>query len=357
MTTGNEPTEPGAPVPDDDKTSIVERPDVPVSDAPTVGDDADATTISQLPATPAPQPDASTTAPNPGDGQAAYEQTAFAPGPQQPSVGGTAPYTQAGVPSEPTTPQPTPEYGQQAPQYGQPPAYGQQAPQYGQNPQPGVAPQYGAPGQPPQSGQPPQYGQPGPYGQAPQYGAPAYGPTGQPQFDPNQGQQSAPGQYGAPAYPQAGQPGRQPYGAPAYGQQAPQAGQQPFAADPTLNPYAPTADGASSSGGKGKLIAIIGGVVVLIAAIVLITAFVWPNWAKGGLNQSAVEQGVQKILTSPDPDGYGLKDVKNVSCPGGQKVEQGTTFTCSVTVNGDNKHVTVTVKDGDGTYEVSRPTN
>ncbi|MFC3244709.1 DUF4333 domain-containing protein [Gordonia humi] len=357
MTTGNEPTEPGAPVPDDDKTSIVERPDVPVSDAPTVGDDADATTISQLPATPAPQPDASTTAPNPGDGQAAYEQTAFAPGPQQPSVGGTAPYTQAGVPSEPTTPQPTPEYGQQAPQYGQPPAYGQQAPSTARTPSQ-VSPRSTVrPASRPSQASRPSTASPVRTVRHPSTGRPPTVRPGSRSSTRTRGSSRLPASTVRRHTPQAGQPGRQPYGAPAYGQQAPQAGQQPFAADPTLNPYAPTADGASSSGGKGKLIAIIGGVVVLIAAIVLITAFVWPNWAKGGLNQSAVEQGVQKILTSPDPDGYGLKDVKNVSCPGGQKVEQGTTFTCSVTVNGDNKHVTVTVKDGDGTYEVSRPTN
>ena len=89
----------------------------------------------------------------------------------------------------------------------------------------------------------------------------------------------------------------------------------------------------------------------------LITAFVWPKWTQPSLNGSAVESGVQSILTSPEPDGYGISDVKDVSCPDGQAVKEGATFTCSVTVNGDNMHVTVTVKDSDGTYEVSRPTN
>jgi hypothetical protein len=74
----------------------------------------------------------------------------------------------------------TPQYGQNAPQYGQqPPAapqYGQNAPQYGQ--QPPAAPQYGQ--NAPQYGQQPpaapQYGQNAPqYGQAPQqYGQSPY---------------------------------------------------------------------------------------------------------------------------------------------------------------------------------------
>jgi hypothetical protein len=79
-----------------------------------------------------------------------------------------------------------PQYGQQPPQYGQPPEYGQQ------QPQPGQPPEYGQ--QPPPYGQqqPPQYGQqPPPYGQQP----------------PQYGQQPG-GQFGTP-------PGYSPYGGPA----------------------------------------------------------------------------------------------------------------------------------------------
>jgi hypothetical protein len=75
-------------------------------------------------------------------------------------------------PQEPSAPSvPPPAYGQQPPQYGQPP-YSQQPPPYGQQP-----PQYG---QPPYGQQPPPYGQ-----QPPQYGQPPYGQYGGPPM--NQG--------------------------------------------------------------------------------------------------------------------------------------------------------------------------
>lgn len=54
-------------------------------------------------------------------------------------------------------------------------------------------------------------------------------------------------------------------------------------------------------------------------------------------------------------ESYGLTDVSDVSCPSGQKVEKDTTFTCTVLVDGDQREVTVTFTDDDGTYEVGRP--
>ncbi|HEX9088383.1 MAG TPA: hypothetical protein VF867_12755 [Arthrobacter sp.] len=111
-------------------------------------------------------------------------------------------------PSNPDAPepgdQPTPRYGQNAPQYGQQPP---SAPQYGQTPP--AAPQYGQPPSAPQYGPPaPQYGQNAP--QLPQYGQNAP-QSNQPQYN-----QQAP-QYGQPGYgqPQYGQPG---YGQSPYGQ-------------------------------------------------------------------------------------------------------------------------------------------
>ncbi|GEE02869.1 hypothetical protein nbrc107696_33150 [Gordonia spumicola] len=336
MTTGNEPTDTGAsasqPDAGGDETSIVQRPDIPSSS----DDTSDATTISQLPVTPAPP-----------------QATEIIAKPEQPIAPAAPGYGQ------PQPPQPQPQQPGYAPtQFAQPPQaaqFGQpQAPQYGapqpQAPQPQQpAPQFGAPGQapvPPQPGQP--FGQP--QGAAPQYGAQSFGTAPMTAPEP----QGAAPQYGAPAYGPAGQPQ---YGAPAY--QAP--GGDSTLHPSTPNPYAPNpaAAGPDASGkrGKGLLIGIIAGVVVLIAAIALVTAFIWPKWTEKSLSQSAVESGVQKILTQAQPDGYGITDVKDVSCPDGQKVDAGVTFTCSVKVNGENKHVTVTVKDSDGTYEVSRPVN
>ena len=94
-----------------------------------------------------------------------------------------------------------------------------------------------------------------------------------------------------------------------------------------------------------------GGALLLIAAIVLITAFLFPGWAPKNLDQQAAQDGVQKILT----EDYQASDVSDVQCPSGQRVETGASFTCSVTVGGQQQQVTVTFIDDDGRYEVSRP--
>lgn len=98
------------------------------------------------------------------------------------------------------------------------------------------------------------------------------------------------------------------------------------------------------------------GVVLVIAALVALSAFVWPGWVGKTLSQSGLEDGVQRVLTDQDSaSGYGLTDVKDVSCPSGMKAEAGETFTCLVSVAGQNKRVTIKVTDDDGTFEVSAP--
>jgi hypothetical protein len=192
---------------------------------------------------------------------------------------------------------------------------------YGQ--QPGGEQQPGWDGQP-QQGQP-QQGYPG---QQQPYGAPGpqqpYGAPGQPP-------------YGSPNPPQYGQPGgSSPFGAP--GQQF---GQQP---GPYGQPNTPKKS-------RTPLIATITGVVVVII-ILLVTAFVAPGFAKTKvLNASSVQDGVQKILT----DTYKLSNVSKVSCPTGQEVKNGGTFTCKATIAGKDTDVKVTITDDNGTYQVGRP--
>jgi len=72
-------------------------------------------------------------------------------------------------------------------------------------------------------------------------------------------------------------------------------------------------------------------------------------------DHSKVETGVTKILTRYPPDGYGLTAISGVSCPANQPVITGTTFTCTLTVDGSPRAVTLTVKDDDGKYEVAPP--
>lgn len=74
------------------------------------------------------------------------------------------------------------------------------------------------------------------------------------------------------------------------------------------------------------------------------------------LDMRAAQAEVEHVLTD-DITGYGDKNVKNVVCNNGQNatVKQGDSFTCQVSVDGAQKHVTVTFLDNDGNYEVGRP--
>ncbi|WP_433655434.1 DUF4333 domain-containing protein [Nocardia sp. CA-128927] len=206
---------------------------------------------------------------------------------------------------------------------------GQQAP--GGTPQWGGQPQTPASAQPTQQWggeqQPPQQ----PWGQPPQQ--PAQQPWGQ-QPSPQWGQ---PGQQSQPQWGQAqpqdwqqGQPPQQ-----QWGQQQPQwGGQQP----------------APQSGGKGKGL-VIGLVVLGVVVIGAIIALVLLLTSKDKLDQSAVQDGVKKVLT----DSYGIQDVSDVSCPSGQEVKVDATFDCSLKVSGEGKKVTIKITKDDGTYEVGRP--
>ncbi|WP_430332485.1 DUF4333 domain-containing protein [Rhodococcus sp. ACT016] len=231
-----------------------------------------------------------------------YANTGF-PAPEQGQVAGQ--YNQYGqpYPAAPTPPSaPTAQWGAAAPQWGQP-----------------------APTQPtqqPWNSQPSGTGQPGP---APQWGAPA---SGQPQWG------AAPG-----GYPQQGGYAPQPgYPQPQFG--APQPNQWGAPAMP------PTA----SSSGNNKVLMWVG---IGVAAVVVVGGIVFATTSLGGktLDQNAAQKGVEQIVT----ESYGARSVSNVSCPSGQKVEQGSSFQCSLTVDGTPKTVTVTFTDNEGTYEVSRP--
>lgn len=311
MSEPNDPTPPAsggpagqnpAPSPDQDRTEVVRTPQPSEQSTALPGG-------SQVPsATP------------PGYAPSGY--------PQQPppagfgNAGAPNPYGQPNPYAQPTDPA----------QYGQQPAYGGQ--QYGAAPYAGQPNPYGQA----------QYGQ-GQYGQAPQYPAQQYG--GQPPYGSAPADQqpaaygAAPG-YGAGQQPAYGAPGQ--FGAPAAGDQpASQFGGDQFSSM------------AKQSRGTGLRTWLFAGAgaLVLIVAILLITAFWLPGWAPKSLSQNAVQDGVKQILTKD----YQAADVSNVSCPSGQKVEKGNSFSCSVTIGGQQQQVKVTILDDDGKYEVSRPTS
>ncbi|MDG5484276.1 DUF4333 domain-containing protein [Mycolicibacterium gadium] len=219
---------------------------------------------------------------------------------------------------DPSQQQPQPAYDpsqqQQYGQYPQQPAYQppqeyQQPTEYGQQAYPQQG-QYGQqPGYDPSSQYATQYGQPGQYGQQPtQYGQPG-------QYGQQPGQFGQPGQYGAPG----------------------------------------TEEGSKRS------LAVIGGVIGLLAAVIVAVVLVLGFWKPGffvttKLDIDAAQTGVQRVLTD-EANGYGAKNVSNVKCNDGQNptVEKGGTFDCEVSIDGTKRQVTVTFQDDSGTYEVGRP--
>ena len=107
--------------------------------------------------------------------------------------------------------------------------------------------------------------------------------------------------------------------------------------------------------------AVVGGIVGLLAALVVAAVLVLGFWKPGffvttKLDVDAAQSGVQQILTD-ESNGYGAKNVKDVKCNNGQSptVKKGETFDCEVSIDGTKRQVTVTFQDDDGTYEVGRP--
>jgi hypothetical protein len=214
----------------------------------------------------------------------------------------------------------------------QPPAYPPQ--QYPQYQQPG-APSGPAYQQPQQYPPTEQFGQQGPeysqsgYGQPPQYGQPQYGQ-----------------QYGQ-------------YGQPQYGQQPGQYGQPPQQPN-QYGQYSPYPAPGAEDGSKRSL-AVVGGIIGVLAAIVVVAVLVLGFWKPGffvttKLDVNAAQTGVQQILTD-ETNGYGARNVQDVTCNDGQSptVRKGDTFNCEVSIDGTKRQVTVTFQDDDGTYEVGRP--
>ena len=222
----------------------------------------------------------------------------------------------------------------------------------------------------------------------------------QPSSDPSHQpawQQPAPGQdqpawqqqppaYSPQQYPSYQQPGQQPYAAarsstrrpsssassrqeygqqayPQYGQQPGQYGQQPgqYGQQPGQYGQYPQYGSTETPEGSKRSLALVGGIIGLVAALVVAVVAVLGFWKPGffvttKLDVSAAQSGVQQILTD-ESNGYGAKNVKDVKCNDGDSptVKKGETFDCEVSIDGTKRQVTVTFQDNNGTYEVGRP--
>lgn len=201
--------------------------------------------------------------------------------------------------------------------------------------------------------------------------APAYTPSAYPQYQQQPAQfypqYPQPGypQYGQPGqYPQYGQPGQYPqYGQPEYGQYPQQPSQYPQSSQygqPGQYPqtYAPYTESAVES---KRSLAVIGAVVGVLAVIIIGIVLVLGFWSPGlfvttKLDINKAQVGVQQIL-SDETNGYGARNVKDVKCNSGKNptVHKGATFDCIASIDGTQRHVTVTFQDNKGTYEVGRP--
>ena len=94
---------------------------------------------------------------------------------------------------------------------------------------------------------------------------------------------------------------------------------------------------------------VLGAVVVVLIALG-VTGFWKPGFFVTKIfDVTAQQAAIKEVLTTS----LGTPAVESVSCPADQKVKAGNTFQCTVKVAGQEKKVTITVKDSDGNYEVS----
>jgi len=78
--------------------------------------------------------------------------------------------------------------------------------------------------------------------------------------------------------------------------------------------------------------------LLFVVAIVLVLGFVVPGWFRATVfDENAVAGGVEQVLTE-----QGLA-VEAVSCPPDMTVEVDNTFSCQVTVEGEQREVSITV--------------
>jgi hypothetical protein len=149
--------------------------------------------------------------------------------------------------------------------------------------------------------------------------------------------QAAP--YQQPAYPPAQQ---------GQGQYYPQYAQPP-------GQHGQPADGPTHSK-RWLLIAagVLFGALVAVAVAVGLLAF--GAFDRQVLDVTKAQEGVKHVVTDPTT-GYGVENVTDVKCNGGENpsAKKGDTFTCQVTVDGKQRKVNAVFVDDNGTYEVDRP--
>ncbi|MET7666612.1 DUF4333 domain-containing protein [Micromonospora luteifusca] len=122
---------------------------------------------------------------------------------------------------------------------------------------------------------------------------------------------------------------------------------------PQFGPAAPGSESgrASRRGVSPKLVAAIGGPVVLVVALVVVLGLIWPGFLNRKVfDTAALQRGVLTVLR----ENYQL-DADEVACPVAPPVTVNSRFSCSTRIAGEPKTVTVTVTSSAGRFEVGRP--
>lgn len=125
--------------------------------------------------------------------------------------------------------------------------------------------------------------------------------------------------------------------------------QRPMLAPPPWGGYPPPPQPARSHRaawwwiGGGGFVALAGTAVAIIAAAGGFTTYLF--------DQAGLEDGVHRTLV----DDYKLADVGTVTCPPDQEIVPGARFTCTASIAGEDRTITITVLNDAGQYRVDQP--
>lgn len=143
---------------------------------------------------------------------------------------------------------------------------------------------------------------------------------------------------------------------PPSGNTAWQGHQQPYGQQQFPPPDKKAAKRAKKQASKGhtsgrRRLVLLAAAVGLVGATVVVTLLASGSLTGSDLDKTAVQKGVQTVLTT----NYGIGDATSVVCPAGVSATKGTTFTCTVEIGSLQQTVPVTVLNDTGQYQVGAP--
>lgn len=126
---------------------------------------------------------------------------------------------------------------------------------------------------------------------------------------------------------------------------------------PAASPPTPRAAPPTSRRSKARWwVTALAGAAVLIAGTALVLSLTATRIPTKVLDVAKTQRQVEQILRDP-LEGYGAGDVTAVVCNNGVNptIKRGSEFSCTATVDGNQRSIAVVFQDDDGTYAVDRP--